>query len=347
MNLSRGCRVAALGLGVLLVGACGDTRGLTVVGFGGTYQELQRELIFDPFAQSRNTPVNDLSYSGEYGSLANSIENQTNTWSIVQVESSFLLRGAQDGLLEEIDYEALGDVELLPSARHSHGVAHIGWATTLSWNASRLPVGAALPDSWTALWDTIAYPGLRLLRQTPRGNLELALLADGVPVDSVYPLDVPRALQKLDEIKPHIQWWSSGAESQQKLLGSATLGALWNGRVWALQQDGQPIGMSLNQAIIDYDWWVVPAGQADTQGGRVWDFLRFASSPEVQRSIAERYGYAPTTVEGVSALPLSVAELMPTSGANMARGLVFDSRWWAENEQRIADEWNRWLLRSR
>jgi len=37
------------------------------------------------------------------------------------------------------------------------------------------------------------------------GSLEPALMADGVPRNKLYPLDVDRALKKLSELKPHIR----------------------------------------------------------------------------------------------------------------------------------------------
>ena len=39
-------------------------------------------------------------------------------------------------------------------------------------------------------------------------TIPAALVADGVPKDKLYPLDLDRAFKKLDEIKPHIKvWW--------------------------------------------------------------------------------------------------------------------------------------------
>ena len=44
----------------------------------------------------------------------------------------------------------------------------------------------------------------------------MAALADGVPPDKVYPLDVDRAFASLEKIKPHISvWWDSGGQAMQ------------------------------------------------------------------------------------------------------------------------------------
>jgi putative spermidine/putrescine transport system substrate-binding protein len=41
--------------------------------------------------------------------------------------------------------------------------------------------------------------------------LEIALLADGVAPDKLYPLDLDRAFKKLDTIKKNTIWWATNA----------------------------------------------------------------------------------------------------------------------------------------
>ena len=45
-----------------------------------------------------------------------------------------------------------------------------------------------------------------------------ALIADGVPMEKLYPIDANRAFKKLEQLKPHVLvWWNSGAQSVQIL----------------------------------------------------------------------------------------------------------------------------------
>lgn len=62
--------------------------------------------------------------------------------------------------------------------------------------------------------------------------MEAALLADGVPPEKLYPLDIDRAFKSLDRLKPQITtWWSSGAQSQSLIRdGEVEMLAMWNGR---------------------------------------------------------------------------------------------------------------------
>ena len=83
-------------------------------------------------------------------------------------------------------------------------------------------------------------------------DAETLLLADGVPADKLYPLDLDRAFKKLDEIKPHITvWWTSGAQSAQLLNdGEVDMVMAWNGRVSALTKEGAKVAFTYNQGIL-------------------------------------------------------------------------------------------------
>ena len=76
------------------------------------------------------------------------------------------------------------------------------------------------------------------MRRVPQGNLEFALMADGVPRDQVYPaLSTPegleRAFRKLDTIKDEVIWWEAGAQPQQMLAdGEVVMSTAYNGSVF-------------------------------------------------------------------------------------------------------------------
>ncbi len=93
-------------------------------------------------------------------------------------------------------------------------------------------------------WDVRRFPGNRglCISDSPR-TLIFALLADGVPREKLYPLDLDRAFKKLDEIKPHIKvWWREGNQSQQLIRdGEVDMMSIWNARATELKQQGVPV----------------------------------------------------------------------------------------------------------
>jgi putative spermidine/putrescine transport system substrate-binding protein len=143
------------------------------------------------------------------------------------------------------------------------------------------------PKSWADFFDLKKYPGYRGLQSAGFGvpiNIEIALLADGVKPDHMYPLDLDRAFAKLDTIKKSVALWDAAPKAIQDVsdgntamtfsYSPATLGALKSNAnvgvsllpdapiaraVGALMQKG-PHGPAAGQVFLD--WWTKPAVQA-------------------------------------------------------------------------------------
>ena len=70
-----------------------------------------------------------------------------------------------------------------------------------------------MPQSWADFWNLKEFPGKRTLGRISQSVLEAALLADGVPFDKLYPIDVKRALEKIKEIKSQTLFWRTAVEA--------------------------------------------------------------------------------------------------------------------------------------
>src|SRR5262249_15501189 len=105
------------------------------------------------------------------------------------------------------------------------------YSTILGYNTEAFP--QRHPASWAEFWDVGTFPGPRILEDMAAElpTLDFALLADGVAVDQLSPLDVDRAFKTLGEIRRSVvKWWDSGAVSAQMLADrQAVLGSIWNG----------------------------------------------------------------------------------------------------------------------
>src|SRR5687767_676103 len=99
MKIIRLAIAAAL---LLQVTACGqpsageDSQPLTVVSFGGSYQEAQRAAYMQPFSADNGTQIKESEYNGEYGLLAQRARAEQGAWDVVSVESGPALRGERD-----------------------------------------------------------------------------------------------------------------------------------------------------------------------------------------------------------------------------------------------------------
>ncbi|MBF8672800.1 extracellular solute-binding protein [Pseudomonas putida] len=341
MLLSK--RVTAVLSASLLTLACQAAQAadsLNFVSWGGTTQDAQKEAWAAPFTKATDIKVVQDGPT-DYGKLKAMVESGNVQWDVVDVEADFALRAASEGLLEPLDFTQIKRDKIDPRFVSDHGVGSFFFSFVLGYNEGKL--GANKPVDWTALFDTKTYPGKRALYKWPSpGVLELALLADGVAPDKLYPLDLDRAFKKLDTIKKDIVWWGGGAQSQQLLAsGEASLGQFWNGRVYALQQDGAPVGVSWKQNLVMADFLVIPKGAKNKDAAM--KFLANASSAEGQAEFANKTAYAPVNVDSVAKLDKDLAQNLPTAYAQDQ--VTLDFSYWAKNGQAIAARWNEWLVK--
>src|SRR5690606_10529217 len=91
-----------------------------------------------------------------------------------------------------------------------------------------------------------------------------------------------RAFAKLDQIKPHLQWWEAGAQPPQMLAaGDVVMSSAYNGRIAAAQKEGKKLEVVWNGSVYDFDYWAIPAGSPRRDDA--YKFIKFASQPESQR----------------------------------------------------------------
>lgn len=267
---------------------------------------------------------------------------------------AFLMLGKD--ALESIDYAKL-DADLMAKlpegAKQPWGVQSFSYAWVLGVDTNRYPDGTG-PQSWADLWDVEKFPGTRVMESAELGSqgpLEEALLADGVPMEELYPLDVDRAFASLDRIKPHIRkWWKVGSEQMQLFQGGAiTMGQGFDGRFNALIAEGKPIAVNYNQAKVTGFYWTIPKGAKNPDAAH--KFIEFASRPENQAVFAQMTGYGPSNPDTFEHLDPEFAKTLITYPDNLANSYELNAAWFAEvgedgktNADRIAERWNMWII---
>ncbi|WP_213880922.1 ABC transporter substrate-binding protein [Pseudomonas sp. dw_358] len=313
---------------------------LNFVSWGGTTQDAQKQAWADPFSKASGITV-VMDGPTDYGKLKAMVDSGNVQWDVVDVEADFALRAAAEGLLEPLDFKTIDRSKIDPRFVSDNGVGSFYFSFVLGYNTSKL--GGAKPQDWNALFDTKTYPGKRALYKWPSpGVLEMALLADGVPADKLYPLDLDRAFKKLDTIKQDIVWWGGGAQSQQLLAsGEVSMGSFWNGRLYALSQDGAPVGQSWKQNLVMADFLVVPKGSKHKDAAM--KFLAASSAAKGQADFSNLTAYAPVNTDSIPRLDSALAPSLPT--AYPKDQITLDFAYWAKNGEAIATRWNEWLVK--
>ncbi|ESR23749.1 ABC transporter substrate-binding protein [Lutibaculum baratangense] len=324
-------------LAAALAAVPAKAQDMVFTSWGGTTQDAQKQAWAVPFTEESGVNVL-MDGPTDYGKLKAMVESGNVGWDVVDVEYDFAIKAAQDGLLEAIDFAVVDRDAIDPRFVTDHAVGSFYYSFVIGYNADTY--ADTTPSSWADLFDLEAFPGKRTFyKWSAPGVLEIALLADGVAPEELYPLDLDRAFAKLDTIKSEIIWWDSGAQSQQLLAsGEAPLGQFWNGRVAAVAQSGANVGISWEQNLTAADVLVVPKGAPNKDAAM--KFLAVATAAEPQAEFAKASAYAPINVDSKDLMDAETVETLPDSHTESQIDL--DMQYWAENRDEIADRWYAW-----
>lgn len=314
-----------------------QAKDMVFTSWGGTTQDAQKQSWAVPFSKKSSVTVLQDGPT-DYGKLKAMVESGKPAWAVVDVESDFAVKAGKDGLLEPLDFSIIDKAKLDPRFVTPYSVGSFYYSFVLGYNKDQY--GKATPKGWVDLFDQKTFPGKRTLyKWSAPGVLELALLADGVTPDKLYPLDLDRAFKKLDTLKSNIVWWSGGAQSQQLLVsGEAPIGMLWNGRIDAIRKSGVDVGVSWNQNLAAADALVVPKGLADKE--TAMKFIAFATSPQAQADFARASGYAPINLDSKALMKPEETATLPDSQSQSQ--ITLDMAYWAEHRDEIAKRWYEW-----
>lgn len=319
--------------------ANGDSANDTVTftSFGGSYQSAQEKAWLKPYSKKSGIKVRQDSPT-DYAKLQAMVENNQVTWDVVDVEEDFGL-GSTTEFLEPLDYSVINKDSILEGYANKYRVADILFANVLAYNADKIN---GTPENWADFFDLEKFPGSRGVYKNPSQTFEVALLGDGVPPENLYPLDVDRALAKLDTIRDQIIWWDTGAQSQQLITdGEVTMASAFDGRVQGAVDNGAPAKIQWNQNLQSADYLVVPKGTPNKE--QAMKLIAHCVSGDVNYRISKFINYAPINKESISKLDPTVAKQL--TSAHQDVGVKFNSEWWNEHREKVLEKFNQWLIK--
>jgi putative spermidine/putrescine transport system substrate-binding protein len=197
-----GAATATLGPLLLAERSIAQTRTLYVNSWGGSYTAAQDAAYFKPFTAATGIQIRVIT-PVSYARIKAQVQTGSYQFDLTSVNSMLWLRASREGLAEPIDWTIVNKDALPADAvvADGHGIASNIQGTNLCYRSDKFLHGG--PRSWADFWNVEKFSGPRSLcvSDAPR-NMIFALLADGVPRDALYPLDIERAFKKLDRIKP-------------------------------------------------------------------------------------------------------------------------------------------------
>lgn len=305
---------------------------LYINSWGGPWLEAAKANLFDPFAEETGIKIRTVS-PVSFAKLAAQQRTGVYEFDVTTLGGGDILRADNAGIIEPLKAPYAGGL-------FHNGVASHAFATVMAWRTDTLK---ETPKSWADFWDVERFPGGRSLQRYAARVLPIALLADGVAVENLYPLDVDRAFASLDKIKPHIRvWWTGGAQSTQILRdGEVDMIGIWHGRYFEAEDAGAPVAMTWNQAEVDRAYWVVAKGTPNMEAAKL--FVEFATSAKPLAGFAGQANYGALNPAANKYIDAKVAKRMPTSAENYPLVFEQDMDNWGGDPQEVSMRFDEWL----
>ncbi|BCG04050.1 dehydrogenase (plasmid) [Paraburkholderia sp. PGU19] len=330
--------------GMMPLAARAQTKQIVVSDPGGPYTSAYREAFYDPFEKATGIKVVSVARESQpVAQFAAMVQTKNYVWDVTTLTLSADIPYLEaKGLLEPIGLKASDYPDIMPEAITPNWLGVDVYSTVLAYRADKFKDNG--PKSWADFWDVKKFPGRRCLRRSPLDTLEQALLADGVPLDKLYPLDVDRAFKSLDRIKPHINiWWTSGAQAMQAIQsGDVDMISTWNGRAQAAKDSGAPVTIVWNQGLYSIEGWGIPKGTPHADAAK--QFVRFCADAKRQAGLTRTLAYGPTNKKSFETISKERATLLPTASDNIKDMKLPSPQWWEENRQKVTERFNSWII---
>ena len=330
----------ALGISPLLykmTPAFAGQKELVIVNWGGDAVTAQKKAWASRFEKKHPGIKAIIDGSGpSSGKIKAMVQSGKVTWDLCDRNNVAAIDLGRQGLLAEVDYGRV-DKNAVPKAYQGKwGLGSYYYSFALTWDTKAFDEA---PKDWRDLWDLKKFPGTRTIRKNFEGQLEAALLADGVPPEKIYPIDVDRALDKIKQIKKDTIFWGSGSESQQIMRdGDAVIGNLWHTRssIVNRETDGR-VDYTLNQAVLFAGAWIQPKGAPS--GSEAWDFAAAAQDPKSQVEVFEAIGMGPINPKAAALVPENLRKRDPGNPANLKIQIAADADWYASDYANILNRY--------
>jgi len=354
--IRRAAGLGALALAPGVLAACGDdeetaaggaskatsdwppikSKEVVIAGFGGITYQVRRQILFDEFTDLSGAKVVEAPW--DYGKFLAMLDSSRPEWDMIDFDG-FSTVGLLDAGSKLAKLEPwVRRCDLVDAEYRDYAAGSYAYSVVLGWTDKAGDVG-----SWADFFDTSRFPGKRAFpKAIYAGTLELALLADGVAPDRIYPIDFERAFKKLDTVKDSLLFYDSYGQGQQFITqGSATMIVTANSRAQQLKEQGG-FDYTFKDAIL-YPWGAFPMPAKAPHLDAANALIDYMSSPESQAEVARKLHLGPIVSEAFD--QLSEEELAQTPNSPAVRDISFtiDTKAAAKQDADYAKKYADWV----
>ena len=340
-TLGLGAGVAALAMPAVFTGrAQAADSSITITSWGGSYHEMVKQVFVEPFTAETGIAVQIVD-NGDMAKVKAQVLSNSVQWDVIDAPAGFATSGAKEDLWEELDPSLSGMTGLLQEPNPLYMPIYL-YSGGLLWHGERNPDGTH-PTDFAGFFDVEKFPGRRCMRSLAQETLEMALIADGVAPNDLYPLDVDRAFAKLDQLKPHVSKFASSTPEQSSTVAQneADFSYSYYNRVRAFQASGTPLEFSFEQTNNALDFFAIPKGSRNKEAAM--KYIEFCVRPEQQKAWALAGFYMPNHTETLNALRESPeGSFLPD--LESGRNAIIDPVWWGDNLTEVQRRYAEWML---
>jgi len=312
--------------------------------WGGSWAEAMRKAWFGPFAEKTGIKVRTID-GPDYGKIRAMVKANNTEWDIAEVNPDFQWIGPRENLVEKLDFTVISTDQLVKGENllTDYSLPEAFWSRVMAYNTKKFSKENH-PLNFAEFWDTARFPGKRVMYSKANGGvLEAALLADGVTVEKLYPLDIDRALKKLDKIKDDVLWYETNAQAVQFLQDErGVLGLVADGRVKFIKDKGAPVEIEYAQSQLTWTSYMVIKGAPNR--ANAMKLLAFMTSVEGQKAIGLEYTYGLVAPKAYDLLPPGRAEMLSNGPQQQGKTVLMNEKWWGENLEKTQEKLDAWRL---
>ncbi|PDS99285.1 ABC transporter substrate-binding protein [Rhizobium sp. S9] len=336
----------------LMLAGAGATRAeeqVIIATTGGAYDAALRKYWFEPFTKQTGIKVVSVAATNAEmrAKAAAMVKTGNVSWDLYpdgEIQASAETHRLTSEDLTEFCNPFRGRPDLVDDACVSTGARLFSTATLMAYNPTGFKDGN--PSTWADMWDQARFPGGRSFPNfdDPWRVMAAALLADGVPRDKLFPLDVDRALKKLDEIRPAISlWWKTGDQSVQGFRnGDYSIGQIWLTRANTLKAEGREIAWSKQASFLVGDRLTL-IKNAPNRANALKLVGYWLDHPEAQAKVCEELLCTPPSRKAIGLMSPAARAALPSDDDIRDYIVVPDAKWINENAAMMLEHWNAWI----
>ena len=317
---------------------------VAISSWGGTFQEGLRAAYFGPFERETGIKVVEQTYGIQaLAKLKAQVDAGGAEIDLLDGPPFWTSIGRSIGLTGPISYDGFEtQAGHMDSAMNEYGYSWGSVSWGIGYNKKSYPNGG--PRNWAQFWDTDKFPGVRsMFAPIAARHIEYALMADGVGVADVNPLDdakVDRAFNKLEQIKEHVGVWYNGFSQMRSLLLSQEIDVAedTNGDSFTEQDRGADTEFVFDEAVMNLLTWVMAKDAPNRENAL--KLLAFCSRPDRQAAFAKATYFGPTNLKALEYVDnQTTLERLPTYPENMSKQVLLDGDYWADNLDVLKTRW--------